>query len=179
MNLTLRLSGMSCASCTRRVEAVLAALPDVAQSTVNLATETDSAFAVTPVKTIYQSVGQSTELDFAFSIAYSLPNIDAPMTESSATLNGIEQRLTDVEANNVSLQAVFDTIWPVGSIYFSEYNIGLPAHFINYGTWAAIASDRRLIRHVDFSGGPNSSIGWTPGANALSARNVRGWVRTA
>ena len=109
----------------------------------------------------------------------SLPNIDAPMTESSATLNGIEQRLTDVEANNVSLQAVFDTIWPVGSIYFSEYNIGLPAHFINYGTWAAIASDRRLIRHVDFSGGPNSSIGWTPGANALSARNVRGWVRTA
>lgn len=109
----------------------------------------------------------------------SLPNINEPMTETSAVLNGIEARVTAVEANNVDLQAVFDTIWPVGSIYYTEYNVSLPAHFTNYGTWAAIASDRRMLRHVDSAGAPTGQIGYASGGDFLDVRNVRGWVRTA
>ena len=47
--MNLQITGMTCASCVSRVEKTLRALPGIATATVNLATETVTLTAATPI----------------------------------------------------------------------------------------------------------------------------------
>ncbi|MCY7386692.1 MAG: heavy metal translocating P-type ATPase [Burkholderiales bacterium] len=57
----LQITGMTCASCVARVEKTLKALPGIATATVNLATETATLYAPTPINvaTVVQAIEQS------------------------------------------------------------------------------------------------------------------------
>jgi len=73
---TVRIEGMSCASCVRRVEKALATVPGVAHAAVNLATETARVDSDSPVAflALQQAIGRA---------GYAASELAAPAAESA------------------------------------------------------------------------------------------------
>ncbi|HEY0585757.1 MAG TPA: heavy metal translocating P-type ATPase [Pseudoduganella sp.] len=73
---TLRIEGMSCASCVRRVERALATVPGVAHAAVNLATETARVDSDSPLAfaALQQAIGKA---------GYAASEVAAPATDTA------------------------------------------------------------------------------------------------
>jgi Cu+-exporting ATPase len=73
---TVRIEGMSCASCVRRVEKALATVPGVAHAAVNLATETARVDSDSPVAfaALQQAIGKA---------GYAASELAAPASDSA------------------------------------------------------------------------------------------------
>lgn len=70
-------------------------------------------------------------------ISYS--DIDNPVNDNVVGVPGTESIRFD------SFQKMFDTLYPVGSLYFNAHNSANPADFMGIGTWRRYAQGRAIV----------------------------------